>query len=95
MLEEIRMARVMPNDASIFHKRHGVALQSVACRITAGGNACGDNARAGGKDRAIRGELLGAFSKSRQMWRGLGRYEIAAQAVEVHKNNASYCHASP
>ncbi len=91
VLEEIGATRIVPNEAAVFHERHGVALQAVARRMATRSPRLADTTpRAGRKHRAMGGELLGAFGEGGKTGRGLPRHEIAAQTIEDDENGARH-----
>src|SRR6185295_15624522 len=94
VLEEIGAARIVPNEASVFHQRHGVALQAVARRMATGRQARRDHPRAGWKHRAMGGELLGALGEGGKAGRGLPRHEIAAKTIEDDEDSARHSQTS-
>ncbi len=84
------MPGVVSHEASFFHQRHGVALQPVTRRITAGGKARGHNTGARRKHRAIGRELFGLLRKRGEVGRCFRRNQIASQAIEINENCAAH-----
>ena len=90
VLEKVGTARIVPDEAAVFHERHGVALQALARRMATGCEARRDHPRARRKYRTMGGELFGAIGEGSKARRGLRRHEIAAQTIEDDEYGARH-----
>src|SRR5579872_2155761 len=89
VVHEVGVADVVMDELAVFHKCHGVALESVGGGQAAGHEAGGGDAGGGGEDGAMGGEAGGGGGEGVEVWGGGGADHVPAEAVEDDDGGAA------
>ena len=90
VLEEIRVAGVVVDEAAVFQQRQRVALQLMPRGVASRRERGRDDARRRGEHRAVRGKALRPVGKAHEARRGSLADQIPAHAIEDDDNGSAH-----